>query len=99
MIARIWHGETPADQADAYFDYLNSTSVAECSALAGNRGVYVLRRLEGPVAHFLLVTFWDSEASIKKFAGPDPKLARYYPQDKKFLLNLEPAVDHYEVLA
>lgn len=99
MIARIWHGETPADQADAYFDYLNSTGVAECSAQAGNRGVYVLRRIEGAVAHFMLVTFWDSEASIKKYAGPNPTLARYYPEDKNFLLTLEPAVNHYEVLA
>jgi len=34
----------------------------------------------------------------KRFAGRDYEKARYYPEDKKFLLILDPYVRHYEVL-
>jgi hypothetical protein len=37
-------------------------------------------------------------AAIEKFAGPEPEQARYYPEDKEFLLEFEPTVTHYEVL-
>lgn len=60
--------------------------------------MYVLRRIEGDRAHFLLLTLWESEAAIKKFAGPDMERARYYPEDEEFLLELESTVMHYEVL-
>ena len=98
MIARIWHGITAAAKADAYLDYLNQTGVPDYQATAGNRGVYVLRRIEGDVAHFTLISLWDSMAAIEKFAGSEPEQARYYPEDKEFLLEFEPTVTHYEVL-
>jgi heme-degrading monooxygenase HmoA len=60
--------------------------------------VYVLRRIEGDHAHFLLVSLWDSLESVRAFAGPDVERARYYPEDRAYLLELEPAVTHYEVL-
>ena len=34
---------------------------------------------------------------IKAFAGPEYEKAVYYPKDKKFLLELDPNVTHYEV--
>jgi hypothetical protein len=98
MIARIWHGITAAAKANAYLDYLNQTGVPDYQATAGNRGVYVLRRIEGDVAHFTLISLWDAMAAIEKFAGSEPEQARYYPEDKEFLLEFEPTVTHYEVL-
>ena len=65
----------------------------------GNRGITVLRRTEGDRAHFLLISFWDSLEAIRRFAGPNLDRAVYYPKDKEFLLELEPTVSHYEVLA
>ncbi len=99
MIARIWHGVTPAGRADEYVDYLNRTGLPDYRATEGNRGVYLLRRIEGDQAHFLTLTFWDSEAAIRKFAGEEIEKARYYPEDAGFLLELEPTVRHYEVLS
>jgi len=99
MIARTWHGMTDASRADEYLDYLNKTGVPEYRATQGNLGVYVLRRIEGNVAHFLLLTLWESEEAIKRFAGPDMEVAKYYPEDEQFLLELEPMVTHYEVMA
>jgi hypothetical protein len=36
--------------------------------------------------------------AIKRFAGSEIERAKYYPEDEKFLLELEPTVTHYEVL-
>jgi heme-degrading monooxygenase HmoA len=98
MIARTWHGRLPAAKADAYHEYLLRTGVADYAGTPGNRGVYVLRHVEGEVAHFLLITYWDSMDAIKRFAGEDYERARYYPEDDDFLLEREPFVTHYEVL-
>lgn len=98
MIARIWHGVTAAEKADEYLDYLNETGVPDYRATEGNRGVYVLRRIEGDRAHFLTLSFWGSMEEITSFAGPEPEKAKYYPEDEKFLLDFEPVVGHYEVV-
>lgn len=99
MIARTWHGVTPAAKADAYFRYLMESGVKAYRATPGNRGVYVLRRTEGDRAHFLLLSLWDSLDAIRAFAGQDFEKARYFPEDQEFLLEFEPTVGHYEVLA
>ena len=98
MIARIWHGVTLAAKADEYLEFLNISGVPDYQHTPGNRGVYVLRRLEGDRAHFLTLTFWDSLQAIQGFAGEDVEKAKYYPEDKDFLLEFEPKVMHYDVL-
>ncbi len=98
MIARIWHGATETGKVDEYFDYLNKTGVPDYRATKGNRGVFILRRIENDEAHFLLLTLWEFVEAIKDFAGDEIERARYYPEDEKFLLELEPNVRHYEVL-
>lgn len=99
MIARTWHGVVPAEKADAYHEYLLETGVPDYQRTPGNQGVYVFRRAEGDTAHFLLLTLWDSLDAIRAFAGNDVERAKYYPEDEAFLLELEPTVTHYEVLA
>lgn len=98
MIARIWHGVTPATKADEYVEYLNKTGLPDYAATEGNRGVYLLRNIEGDQAHFITLTFWDSRQAIEKFAGAEIEKAKYYPDDAKFLLEFEPFVQHYEVM-
>jgi heme-degrading monooxygenase HmoA len=99
MIARLWHGAVPAAKADEYMSYLERTGLPDYRATPGNRGVYVFRRTEEEVAHFLLVSLWESREAIRAFAGDDMERARYYPEDAGFLLELEPSVTHYEVAA
>ena len=99
MIARLWHGVTQADKADEYGEYLERTGIPDYKATRGNRGVYLMRRLEGNQAHFLILTLWESNEAIKEFAGEEIDKARYYPEDAGFLLELEPFVKHYEVLS
>jgi len=67
--------------------------------VAGIIDVHVLRRDEGDVTHFLTVTRWESEDAIRSFAGSDILKAKYYPEDVGFLLEFEPEVQHFEVVA
>ena len=60
--------------------------------------MWLLRRLHEGRAEFIVISIWDSLASIKAFAGHEYEKAVYYPEDKKFLLNLNLHVSDYEVL-
>jgi len=99
MIARQWHGRVPAAKADAYYEYLLRTGIPGYRTTPGNLGVYVFRRQERDVVHYLLTSLWDSWDSIRAFAGDRPEIARYYPEDDDYLLEREPGVMHHEVLS
>jgi hypothetical protein len=47
----------------------------------------------------LLISLWDSLEAIHNSAGPDLAKAVYYPEDRVFLLHLDPGVTHYNVSA
>ena len=98
LIARIWHGATAAARADEYAEYLERTGARECRATPGNRGVFVFRRIKHDRAEFTFISLWESIDAIKRFAGDDYEKAHYYDHDRDFLLELEPFVDHYDVL-
>ncbi len=97
MIARVWFGRTKAEDYDAYLAYLEESGVRALRATSGNRGVTVLRRKEGDEAEFGVVSFWDSLEDVKAFAGEDVDVARYFPDDERFLLEFTPKLKHYEV--
>ena len=84
---------------DAYCRYLLHTGLADYRATPGNRGVYVFRRSEGAITHFVLTTFWESFDAIRAFVGADYERARYYPEDDEYLLEREAHATHYDVLA
>ena len=89
MIARIWHGRTPADKADAYLEYVKKTGIAGYRSVEGNRGQYILRKIDGNIAEFTVLTFWESMDAVRVFAGPEPEKPVYYPEDEAFLLEWE----------
>jgi heme-degrading monooxygenase HmoA len=97
MIARIWRGLTANDQADEYLAYLRLTGLKEYRETPGNRGVFVLRRTQGERCEVVLVSLWESMDAVRRFAGNSPETAKYYPEDRRFLLEMEPNVRHYEV--
>ena len=97
MIARLWTGRTKAEDYDAYLAYLEESGVAELHATPGNRGVLVLRRLDGDEAEFGVMSFWESLDDVKAFAGEDVDAARYFPDDERFLLDFPPRLKHFEV--
>jgi hypothetical protein len=97
MIARIWHGLVPVSKRDEYSDLIRGIALPDYLVVQGNRGAWCLCRNEGDVSHFETLTFWDDAEAIKRFAGDDYTLARYYDSDSNYLMEMEPRVRHYEI--
>jgi heme-degrading monooxygenase HmoA len=98
MIVRLWHGRVPAEKAGRYREFLNARAIPDYRSVPGNLSVHILERAEGAVTHFVTLTLWENMAAIRSFAGEDVEVAKYYPEDREFLLEFEPKVVHYEVV-
>ena len=96
MITRIWHGRTRAADADVYRQYVIDTGIPDYLATPGNRGAQIWQRTEGDITHIWTVSWWDSYDHVRAFAGDELEKARYYEEDKKYLLEFEPLVQHCE---
>ena len=97
MIARVWIGRTRADDAEAYLRYLERTGPPQQRRTAGNRGSWILRRVDGDEAEFQVISLWESQDHIRAFAGEDVERAVYFPEDERYLLEMTPTVAHYEI--
>lgn len=98
MILRSWKGATRAADANRYVEYLRVTGLAAFDATPGNRGHAILRRIDGDRAEFIVHSLWDSVEAVKAFAGDNPEVAVFYPEDEGFLVERDLTVDHYEVV-
>ncbi len=98
MIVRLWHGRVSTEKAGAYREFLNRRAIPDYRSVRGNISVHILERHDGIVTHFVTMTVWESMAAIRAFAGDDVEAAKYYPEDRDFLLEYEPHVVHYEVV-
>jgi len=96
-IMRLWHGKVDIEKADEYEKFMIERAVPDYSSVDGLLKLYFQRRNEKTTAHFLLITIWDSLESVKKFAGTEPELAKYYPEDDYFLLEKEKYTSLYQI--
>ncbi len=97
MIVRTWHGRTRLSDGDEYEAFMIKRAAPDYSSVAGLENLIFGRRNEGDVSHFLLITVWDSIDSVKKFAGENPEIAKYYPEDDDYLLEKEDYSQNYQV--
>ena len=97
MIARIWRGAVRAADATAYASYIQQTGIEGYKATPGNRGAWMLWRVDGEQAEVITLSFWDSREAIQGFAGQDIEKAVFYPEDDRFLVDRDLTVHHYEV--
>jgi hypothetical protein len=56
MIARIWRGAVRAEDGSAYAEYVRRTGIEGYKGTAGNRGAWLLWRVEGDRAEFVTVS-------------------------------------------
>jgi hypothetical protein len=87
----------PQPKANEYLNLMRTVAIPDYRSTPGNKSAYALWRIEGDTAHFLMITFGESEEAIRAFAGDDISMAKYYDFDKDFLLELEPCSTHYEM--
>ncbi len=97
MIARIWRGRVRSGLLEEYRDYIARTGLREYAETEGNRGAYMLTQEHETHGEVVTVSFWDSYAAIARFAGEPYDRARYYPDDRRFLLEFPELVEHYDV--
>lgn len=98
MIARLWRGVArDARQADAYRRHLETNVVPALRAVQGWHGIHVLRREQAGRHEFLVMTYWDSLAAIRAFAGEPPERAVVEPRAREVLEEFDDLARHYEV--
>jgi len=97
MVVRMWHGRVDSSKSDEYAEFMKQRAAPDYSSVDGLQKLLFLRKDEEDVAHFLLVSYWDSMESVKRFAGEEPENAKYYPEDDHFLLEKEKLSALYEV--
>ena len=97
MIVRMWHGMVEASKAQEYAEFMKERAVPDYSSVDGLKKLLFLKDVKADVAHFLLVTHWDSMEAVKKFAGENPEKAKYYPEDDDYLLEKEETSALYQV--
>jgi heme-degrading monooxygenase HmoA len=98
MIARVWHGSTKPEHADAYESHLKPELLPGLSQKKGFRGSYLLRRAVGDETEFITIILWDSVDDVRAIAGRDYEKA-VIPEDRLPLLSRYDArASHYDVV-
>jgi heme-degrading monooxygenase HmoA len=96
MITRLWHGKTKKSDAEKYRQFVIETGIRDYTSIEGNLGAQIWQRDDGDITHIYTVSWWRDYESIKSFAGSDFEKAHYYEEDKKYLLEFELNVMHFE---
>lgn len=97
MIARIWHGYTKPEHADAYEAMLKPELLPGLSKVRGFKGSYLMRRSAGAEVEFITIILWESIGAIRAVAGPDYEAAVVPEERRKYLAHYDAKALHYEV--
>lgn len=98
MIARIWHGWTTPENAEAYETLLNREILAGIRdrQIEGFRGLELLRLVSEDEVEFVTIMSFDSIGSVREFAGEDYESAVVPPEARKLLSRYDRRSKHYE---
>ncbi len=99
MIARLWHGWTTPENADAYEDLLKTQIFPGILArnIAGFQKIELLRRAAGDEVEFITLMYFSSLDAIHAFAGEDHEVAVVPPAARAVLSRFDARSVHYEV--
>ena len=99
MIARVWHGSTKPQHADAYESMLKPELLPGISQAKGYRGSYLLRRNVGTEVEFITILIFDSLDDIRAVTGPDYETSIIPEERRQYLSKHDEKAVHYEVAA
>lgn len=97
MIARMWHGWTKPENADAYENLLRNEMFPRMRRIEGFEGAYLLRRASGDEVEFVTITHFTSLDAVRRFAGDAYETAVIHPQAAGLLSRHDPESVHYEI--
>jgi heme-degrading monooxygenase HmoA len=97
VIARVWHGYTKPEHADAYEAMSKPELLPGISRVKGYKGSYLMRRNLGAEVEFITILFWESIDAIRAVAGADYQTAVIPEERRKYLSRYDTNAAHYEV--
>lgn len=100
MIARIWHGYTSNENADAYEDLLKHEIFETIAAknITGYRGIQLLKRAVENEVEFTTIMWFENIDAVKQFMGEQYETAYVLPQAQKLLLRYDQQSIHCELV-
>jgi hypothetical protein len=101
MIARIWHGWTSLENADAYEALLMQEIFVgiQNRKIGGFLGIELLRRSLDTEVEFITIMSFDSISAVRVFAGEDYEAAVVPPKARALLKRFDERSQHYEIRA
>lgn len=99
MIARVWHGSTKPEHADAYESMLKPELLPGISKARGYRGSFLMRRDVGTEVEFITILLFDSIDDIRTVAGPQYQESIIPEERRQYLSKHDEKAAHYEVTA
>src|SRR3954452_24540967 len=98
MIARVWHGYTKPEHADAYESMLKPELLPGISKAKGYKGSYLLRRNLGAEVELITILLWESIDLLRAAAGHDDYETAIIPEERrKYLARFDSKASHYEI--
>ena len=89
-IARIWRGRTLPEKADAYQAYIYETGIKVLAVRALD--VQMFREDRSLESEFVVISYWEDEAAMSRYAGPQARQIHHLSRDAEFLIDLPSAV-------
>ncbi len=101
MIARVWHGWTTPENADAYESLLRHEIFEGIKdrRIAGFREIQLFRRSLDAEVEFITTMWFDSLEAVRAFAGEDYEVAVVPPEARALLSRFDGRSQHYDVRA
>lgn len=100
MIARIWHGYTTRENAEAYENLLKLEifEVIANKNITGYHGIQLLKKETENEFEFSTIMWFESIQSVKEFMGEDYETAFVLPQAQKLLSRYDKTSAHFELI-
>src|SRR5215471_11537842 len=97
-VLRLWKGRSTAERASEYVHHATKKVFPALRAIDGHRGAYLLRRVVDGAIEFVVLTLWDSMATVRRFAGAEPDKAVVEAEARAILTSFDDRVTHYEIV-
>ena len=98
MIVRTWSARATGDGSKKYTSHFRRKVLPQLQRIRGYRGALLLRRGENEEVEVQVLTFWNSMAAIRQFAGTDPGRAVVEDEAKAVLQDFDSRVTHSQVV-
>src|SRR3954464_2780825 len=101
MIARLWHGYTNQENANAYEKLLRDEIFMDIgnTNIEGYKSIQLLRRNINDEVEFITIMLFESIDAVKMFAGDEYEKAVVPDKARAFLKRFDELSQHYQLIS